>query len=230
MAELCVYCNLNLANTSDHIIARKFFQNDQIYRQNLPKVPCCSKCNTDKQKIEDGPAVLVQFAHPSEGSKKVLRERIPGTLEKNTRLARSLKKGLTWDFLAEKSRVITKSTFIEIDKRNWNDFYKWYIYLVKGFYYFYTQKIITPNEIVNLFLPVAQKQVDIFSVMIRGTSGYIESTFGNNEFHLLFANNESDKLALFSFNFKSILVYGLVMDATKSYSFLKSLQNIKWKI
>ena len=131
MPDTCAYCGASVAITSDHIIARQFFPNQQAYRQNLPQVLCCVRCNTEKQKIEDGPAVLVQFAYPSEASKEVLQDRVPRTLKKNVRLYKSLQKGMTWDFIAEKSRLITKSTFIEMDKRNWSDFRSWYLYLVR---------------------------------------------------------------------------------------------------
>ncbi|MCF6322656.1 MAG: HNH endonuclease, partial [Rhizobiaceae bacterium] len=48
--KLCVYCDNGISETGDHIIARKFVLEKN--RANLPKVPCCRKCNEEKSRLE----------------------------------------------------------------------------------------------------------------------------------------------------------------------------------
>ncbi len=228
--ELCVYCSTNIATTDDHIIARQFFPNNIEYRDNLPKVPSCGICNTEKQKVEDGPAVLLQFAHPSEGSKLVIQNRVPNTLEKNKRLYNSMKKGLTWKWLQQKSKKIDKLTFIEIDKKNQIDLYKWYNYLVKGFYYWSLRTVLDSSSNISLIKPISQDHVTHLCNYIRSIKNYKEEHFAKKEFHFLFASDEMEHLSLCGFNFKSILMFGITYKNNISSGFKKMIKRWQWKI
>ena len=228
--KICIYCNKDKATTEDHIIARQFFPNDFEYRNNLPKVPACSKCNTEKQKVEDGPAVLLQFAHASEGSKLVLHDRVPRTLDKNKRLHKSMKKGLSWDWLSQQSRRIDKLTFIELDKRNQKDLFKWYIFLVKGFYYWSLNSILKPSFSISLLKPINQDQTSFLCDIIRNTKDYKEEFFGKKEFHLLFSYNNKEQLSLCSFNFKAVVIFGFTYNNLQSGRLKKLVKRWSWKI
>lgn len=92
----CTYCDSSPPSEEDHVVARQFFPSEDKFRGGLPKVPACGECNRIKQRVEDTVAVYLQFGHASEASTKVLEGRVPRTLQKNRRLARSLTRVVDW--------------------------------------------------------------------------------------------------------------------------------------
>lgn len=79
--ESCAYCAKGISTpTGDHVLPRSLVPPD--LRANLPKVPCCERCNNRKSRIEHYITTVLPFGgrHP----------RAPETLEAvQTRLARN---------------------------------------------------------------------------------------------------------------------------------------------
>lgn len=57
--EVCVYCAKAAADTSDHVIARKFFLVER--RADLPQVPACTRCNGRKAELESYLMMILPF-------------------------------------------------------------------------------------------------------------------------------------------------------------------------
>ena len=49
--ETCVYCGKAASESSDHVVARKFFRVEQ--RGDLPQAPSCKRCNNRKSQLEN---------------------------------------------------------------------------------------------------------------------------------------------------------------------------------
>lgn len=55
--RMCCYCG-DYADTVDHVPSKAFL--DRPYPENLPVVPCCTKCNAMFSKDEEYVAVLLE--------------------------------------------------------------------------------------------------------------------------------------------------------------------------
>jgi len=86
----CVYCGAP-ATTDDHVIAAKFFLEQQ--RGNLPKVPACERCNNEKSHLEDYLMVVLGFGAMHPDSAVNLDTLVRRRLENNLKLKRELAAG-----------------------------------------------------------------------------------------------------------------------------------------
>lgn len=98
--KLCAYCCKELSVTADHVFAREFFLIDK--RDNLPKVPSCTKCNNDKSEIEHYLIALLPFGGRHKDAHENLKEMVPKRLRKNPKLHKKL--------AAEQDYIPTKKT------------------------------------------------------------------------------------------------------------------------
>ena len=88
--KLCVYCAKDESVGADHVFAREFFL---IYdRNDLPKVPACSKCNRDKSEMEHYAVSVLPFGG-RHATALVYLEMVPKRLQRNPPLHRSLVEG-----------------------------------------------------------------------------------------------------------------------------------------
>ena len=55
---ICSYCGINNPDTRDHVPSKILL--DQPYPENLPVVPCCSKCNRSFSLDEEYVACLLE--------------------------------------------------------------------------------------------------------------------------------------------------------------------------
>lgn len=89
--EICVYCNNAPAESSDHVVGKKFFLQER--RGNLPQVPACLRCNGRKSELEGHLMTVLPFGAKHADAAENLAKLIPPRLEQNARLLRELKKG-----------------------------------------------------------------------------------------------------------------------------------------
>src|SRR5690348_1264544 len=85
----CVYCGAQSA-TADHVIAREFFP--QNLRHNLPKVPACNRCNSEKSDLEHYLVTVLPSGGEHPAALAAL-DRLSARLGKNKALARELAAG-----------------------------------------------------------------------------------------------------------------------------------------
>ncbi len=90
--KVCVYCATNAAAVGDHVFAREFFTLQ--HRASLPKVPACTRCNTEKSKVEHYLTTVLPFAGSHRQAKETLSEFVPPRLAKNKALRRELHLGM----------------------------------------------------------------------------------------------------------------------------------------
>jgi hypothetical protein len=93
----CVYCGERDSTTADHVWGRGFCL--EQYRDNLPQVPACGKCNGEKARLEHYLMTVLPFGGQHRDSQTTLRALVPKRLEKNARLSRELQIGYMGDKL-----------------------------------------------------------------------------------------------------------------------------------
>jgi len=143
-------------------IARQFFPAKQIYRGNLPKVPACAKCNSAKQRVEDGPGVIFQFGHSSDASRTLLLTQVSRRLQKNKRLHRSLRRALGEVIVKLPSGLLIPSLAITLSPRELADMWAWFHYVAQGLYYFELRTILPADHTIHLVKPTTFEQFVIF--------------------------------------------------------------------
>lgn len=90
--QTCVYCATEASSKApDHVFARGFFPVEE--RNNLPQVPSCLKCNSDKAALEHYLLSILPFGGESPASSKMLSEAVPRRLAQNRKLHREISAG-----------------------------------------------------------------------------------------------------------------------------------------
>jgi hypothetical protein len=88
----CVYCQKRSSTpTGDHVFARQFFLERD--RNNLPKVPSCKTCGTEKSRHEHYLTSILPFGGRHNQAFENLRTHAPRRLARNLTLHRQLAKG-----------------------------------------------------------------------------------------------------------------------------------------
>ncbi|MGA9945631.1 MAG: SEC-C metal-binding domain-containing protein [Candidatus Cybelea sp.] len=89
--ETCIYCDNAPAESSDHVVGRKFFLIER--RGDLPQVPACKPCNNRKSELEAYLMTVLPFGAKNADAAEILKKLVPPRLEKNAKLQRKLRKG-----------------------------------------------------------------------------------------------------------------------------------------
>jgi hypothetical protein len=91
--ETCIYCGKAAADSSDHVVGRKFFLVER--RANLPQVPACKSCNNRKSKLENYLMIVLPFGAKHRDAVANLQKLVLPRLENkaNAKLFRKLQKG-----------------------------------------------------------------------------------------------------------------------------------------
>src|SRR5262245_56739664 len=161
----CAYC-ADAATESDHVIARQFFPAEQRFRGDLPQVPVCRRCNGAKQKVEDGPGVILPFAHASEASRQVLLTRVPRTLQKSRRLHVALKRSPRSVVVTGQSGALVPSLALTLNSRELSDIWIWFRYVARGLYYFEFSRILSTDHTTHLVKPATLEHFAILRDLI----------------------------------------------------------------
>jgi hypothetical protein len=91
--ETCAYCAERPAMTADHIFARSFFVVPR--RGNLPQVPACDPCNSEKARLEHYLTAVLPFGGLHVDGPQTLAELVPRRLANNLALHRELAAGIS---------------------------------------------------------------------------------------------------------------------------------------
>jgi len=88
----CAYCGEpGSSSTNDHVVPKSFFLDDErIAGLDLPQVPACAGCNTEKSRLENyvGSVVLIASRHTE--SRRYRSEKVAPRLHRNKKLQAEL--------------------------------------------------------------------------------------------------------------------------------------------
>ena len=225
---LCAYCAQPGADESDHVIARQFFPADERYRGNLPQVTCCGACNRKKQRVENKPAVLFQFGHDSEASRRVLAERAPRTLEKNRRLHTSLRQGLEEVLVRYPSGILVPTLAIRLSPRELSDAHTWVQLVTKGLYCFEFKTSFPLDHTIHLLRPMDDR-FTVFTDLIHRDRSHQARAVAAGEFQYAFARNQTDGISLWYYAFKSINTVALTLSPSCPKDMRWRITKIEWQ-
>ncbi len=93
--KTCAYCGVpNSSESADHVVAREFFLVGE--RANLPKVPACRKCNSDKSALELYALCVLPFGGTHRDAVETLATKVVPRLERNSKILEELRRGMTY--------------------------------------------------------------------------------------------------------------------------------------
>ncbi len=110
-AKQCVYCQ-GPSSTGDHIFAREFFLVNK--RQNIPIVPSCLKCNSNKSIIESYLSTVLPFGGRHSDALENLKYNGPRRLKGNARLGKEIRSSVS-TIWAQDGGIIQLAKTIDID-------------------------------------------------------------------------------------------------------------------
>ena len=144
--KLCVYCVERISVSSDHVFAREFFLPED--RNNLPKVPACSKCNGNKSELEHYVTMVLPFGGRHESAKANLREMIPKRLKKNIRLHHLLKNGSTKVWVNQ-NKLLIPTIALPFDSDRLKALFE---LITRGLLWFHWGVYLTQDHIIDVIM------------------------------------------------------------------------------
>jgi hypothetical protein len=225
----CAYCASADGHEDDHVLARQLFPADPRFRDHLPQVPACGRCNRLKQRAEDTVGVLLQFGHSSEASQRVLEDRVPRTLKNNHRLWRSLRSGLRPVSVRRESGIIVDGLGIRLGDRELADIHDWFCLVTRGLYRFETGTPLPKDHSVSLVRPTTRRQCEVLLSMLCRDSQHSHRSFADSEFNYVFAVAKTGPLSGWFYSFKSVDMFAVTMGPNVPGETLRSTTELTWK-
>jgi len=159
--EICVYCVNNLSDTGDHIFAKAFFLPNR--RKDLPQVPACNRCNSEKAKLENTLTSVLPFGGKHEDACFNL-ENVPKRLAQNARLDRLLAQGRKEVWTEEKSGLYVRRMILPIEPGSVEKLLE---FVVKGLVWLHWKTYLTTECFVEV------------GAFLGGEEGLFRDSFSN---------------------------------------------------
>nr|BAJ06954.1 putative uncharacterized protein [uncultured bacterium]BAJ06955.1 putative uncharacterized protein [uncultured bacterium] len=228
--EPCVYCLASPGVEPDHVVARQFFPKDQRWRGGLPQVPSCGDCNRAKQRIEDNVGVWFQFGDGSEGSSRVLAERVPRTFLKNRRLARELREKTQEVWAPGSHGILVPASVLELGHREQSDAHSWFRFVTRGLYYHETGKPLPLSNSLFLIRPTTEDAYEFILSTLTSVQDRIARTYADGEFRYLLSHNAAQEISLWLIAFRSINVAAATVSPDETTLLRSALDRHAWKV
>jgi hypothetical protein len=228
-SKICIYCgSKKVSTTADHLVARQFIP--ITARNGIPKVPCCSKCNNDKSKLEHYAASILPFGSNTVYAQEMLRERVAKRLEKNIKLKKELNKNSKKVWFKSNSGLYLRTLSIPIKSEPILGLLQYYI---KGLYY-YHWNIALPADIGVWARSFNYKGILMFRKTLFGINpkNILEYNLGDGYLIYRCTRNEINKyISAWEFSFyKGAKMFGSSSDGKKQQIYLCGVTAPKDKI
>ena len=227
--EPCAYCTVERGSEEDHVIARQFFPKTGSFRANLPKVPCCARCNRAKQRVEDGVAVWFQLGDGSPGSAGVVEERLRRTLTRNQRLARTLRERTKRVWARTPGGILTRRLALVLPPELLRDAHQWFTYIARGLYRHESGTVLPVSHRILLIRPTNPAHYRYLLGWLSRIPDHISRSLGSGEFRYLMAQNPAELLSLWLVSFRSIDIAALTIGPDCPQLLSAALERIEWK-
>lgn len=143
----CVYCESGTSTTTgDHVFPRALFLENR--RKNLPKVPCCKKCNYEKSQIELYiTSILPLGGHHADALLNLSNHAKP-RLDKNLSLKEKTRKSKTYSYFTNEYGILEPSFTISIDSAK---IIKFFEYVTKALTFIHFKFKLNDDFIINVY-------------------------------------------------------------------------------
>ena len=107
--KTCAYCGKEKASeVQEHVIAREFVL--ERFRDGMPAVPACKRCNTKKSALETYAMAVLPFGSLLANSEEYIAAKLEGRLAKNPKLRRELATGRSEQWVRQNGVLIRQMT------------------------------------------------------------------------------------------------------------------------
>jgi len=186
--KVCVYCATNESTAPDHVIARKFFPEDQ--RGNLPQVPICDECNTRKSYFETYAETVLPFGYSNVSAKDMLQTDVSKRLNKNLKLKRKLSQKIGRIWLESKSNIVLQKTVVPVEREKLIQLFEM---IIRGLYH-YTFKTILPKDyFVEIYELNYGNLILFYNMLLLEPNNFIQKELGNGIFYYKYATSDEDQ-------------------------------------
>jgi hypothetical protein len=139
--KTCAYCGVeDSSGTADHVLARQFFLKRD--RHNLPVVPACSKCNTEKSDLEKYALTVLPLGSRHCDRNIYSFNNTPRRLRKNPYIVNSLSPKYSGVWEHAQNGLIIPIVSLDIDK---NKITKLFSLVVRGLFMYHWQIALHPD-------------------------------------------------------------------------------------
>ena len=225
----CSYCGRSGPTEEDHVIARQCFPPKESFRGGLPKVPACGACNRAKQRVEDTVGVYLQFGHASDASRQVLENRVPRTLRRNFRLARSLKAGLWHGPVRRESGLVVQGLGVRLNDQVLGHIHDWFCFVASGLYRHEAGENLPEGHSVHLLRPATRRQYETLLKLLCRDSKHVRRSLAQGEFQYVFAMSRVDPISGWLFSFKSVDMFAVTLGPECPAPVRESTAGSEWK-
>jgi len=144
----CVYCNQRDSTRSgDHVFPRRLFLVNR--RANLPKVPCCTKCNNQKSRLEANLLAILPFGANHSDALENLTTNVPKRLKKNIKLYRELRDSMSKAFIKNEAGILEPMMIIEFDI---NQLFDLFNYITRALVHLHFNTKMTSQHFIKSFI------------------------------------------------------------------------------
>lgn len=214
--KICVYCATNASTAPDHIIARKFFPEDQ--RGNLPQVPICDECNSRKSYFETDAAAVLPFGYSNVSAKDMLKTDVSKRLNKNLKLKRKLSQNIDRIWLQSKSNVWLQKTVLPVEREKLIQLFKM---IIRGLYQYTFRTILPKDYFVEIYELNHTNLINIYNMLLLDPNNLIQEELGNGIFCYKYAKSDEDQgISVWEMSFYNGM---MITKNTKEYLFFFGL-------
>ena len=177
LKKMCAYCDINLANTVDHVPPRNIFPSPRP--NNLITVPACDVCNNKYAKDEEYfmASMMFTYAGDSDAGKLLWKQKLKRMYSKNRGIRSKMARTLKRKSLHTPAGLYLGKHFVQTP-----DFYRWdrvVEKIVRGLYYFeYGSSLLHDTSVETIYIStderyksIVDKNINMLNIGKRGWPG-----------------------------------------------------------
>jgi len=167
-----------MSTTGDHVFAREFFLPNE--RENLPKVPSCSRCNNEKSALEHYLTSILPFGGRHNSATENLSTMVPKRLERNKKLHEKLANTRSRALCKEPDGPDSECMILPLEGDKYLELFS---FITKGLIWYHWKVLIT-SEYSIATAALTKHGVEQFNkhFMALDSAQRVESRLANNAF------------------------------------------------
>lgn len=175
--KICVYCAVaGASDTADHVVCREFFPEDE--RGNLPKVPSCAKCNSEKSRLEHYLTAVLPFGGRQPSASAILADLVPKRLSNNERLRAELASGVRYRYMSRNGGPWRRQMAMPFDGERLNELFA---YIMRGLAFHHWGLIFGQDHVARISF-VREMAQSFFDVLLAMNGVRISGDLGKGVF------------------------------------------------